>query len=63
MIALLLKLLTSKFAAKLAVEILTQSVPDEATKVDSKLVRGVVSAFAGEDSGLQRKPTGPRKKR
>ena len=63
MIALLLKILSSKVLEALVLAALSKSVDDPKTQVDHKLVAGVYNAFKGLDSGLQRKPTGPRKKR
>ena len=63
MIALLLKILSSSVLEKLVLAVLSKSIPEQTNQVDSKLLSGVANAFANMDSGLQRKPTGPRKKR
>ena len=63
MISFLLKILSDKIVQNLLITYLTNSVQDKNTCVDEKLVTGVAMALANVDSGLQRKPTGPRKKK
>lgn len=59
----LLKMLSSKVVEAIVLSYLGKSVENPNTRITPQLVNGVSQALNNLDSGLQRKPTGPRKKK